>query len=81
MKIKISLEEYECLKSMGCNVIEDFSLVEGKNHYVGEIANDIADQVRDKCGDELQLDGFDEDYEPTKKGKILESLVDKFFTG
>ncbi len=36
-----------------------------------------ADDLRDACGEQLQRVGFDQDYSPTKEGKLLEALIDK----
>jgi len=38
-----------------------------------------ADEIRDLCSNELQVKGFDEKYELTPVGKLLTSLIDKFF--
>ncbi|MGH7989684.1 MAG: hypothetical protein ACREDS_05745 [Limisphaerales bacterium] len=43
-----------------------------------EISNDEADTFRDVFGERMQEVGFDEKYEPTSEGKILESLIDRF---
>ncbi len=49
--------------------------------YTFELSDDVADDIRDLFGDQLQLVGFDEVYSPTQEGMILESLIDKFFIG
>ena len=49
------------------------------NTYLLNISQDHADQIRDLCGEQLQLIGFDQDYGLTPEGKILESLIDKCF--
>jgi hypothetical protein len=36
--------------------------------------------LRDLCGERLQIYGFDENYNPTEEGKILEELIDKLYT-
>ena len=43
------------------------------------ISEDQANEIRDSCGEQLQIAGFDEKYELTSEGEILESLIDKFF--
>lgn len=45
------------------------------------ISAHIANRLRNLCGDRLQEIGFDENYDPTPEGKILEDLIDKLFTG
>lgn len=47
--------------------------------YVLNFSENQADELRDLCGEQLQVAGFDENYELTEEGKILESLIDKFF--
>lgn len=39
------------------------------------------DEIRNLCGIQLQVAGFNENYAPTPEGKILEDLVDKFYIG
>ncbi len=39
------------------------------------------DGMRDLCADRLQIVGFDESYEPTEEGRLLESLLDKLYQG
>lgn len=36
-------------------------------------------ELRDACSDLLQRIGFDESYEPTKEGLVLERLIDELF--
>jgi len=43
------------------------------------IDDDTADQIRDCVGEELQRVGFDENYELTPEGIILENLIDLFY--
>jgi NAD dependent epimerase/dehydratase family enzyme len=38
-----------------------------------------ADAIRDLCGERLQQVGFNENYKPTPEGRLLETLVDKFY--
>ncbi len=40
-----------------------------------------ADEFRDAFSDRMQDVGFDESYEPTREGKMLESLIDRFYVG
>lgn len=42
---------------------------------------DEADDLRELAQDMLQVHGFDEHYHPTPKGRALEQLIDKLFTG
>jgi hypothetical protein len=33
------------------------------------------------CTDKLDINGYDENYEPNKLGKVLNELIDKLFIG
>jgi len=46
--------------------------------FVG-IDENVADEIRDWAGEELQKKGFDFNYELTSQGKILEELIDAFY--
>lgn len=58
-----------------------FSSQQEGDKYSLKIPQDQADEIRDLWGEQLQIVGFNEKYELTPEGKILESLVDKFFVG
>jgi hypothetical protein len=45
------------------------------------LTEDETDDIRDLCGEKLQVSGFDLDYNPNEVGKRLESLIDKLFIG
>ena len=47
--------------------------------HVITISENQSDELRDILGKQLQLVGFDEQYNPTPEGEMLESLIDKFF--
>lgn len=84
--IKLTKDEYDYLYSISFLTKEQrntlFSNVKyDDNQYSLKISENQADELRDVCGGQLQLIGFDEKYESTPEGKILESLIDKFFTG
>jgi len=57
-----------------------FLIEHHEDKYLLKISQNQADEIRDLCGEQLQLVGFDEKYELTSEGKILESLIDKFFS-
>jgi hypothetical protein len=42
-----------------------------------EMTLDEIDLLHDQCGERLQTNGFDENYNLSEEGKILEKLVDK----
>ena len=58
-----------------------FSVNQTPDKHQLKTAPIFADEIRNLCGTQLQLYGFDENYEPSPEGKILESLIDKFFIG
>jgi hypothetical protein len=46
-----------------------------------EITDKTADEYRNFLQDEFEVRGMDERYQPSVRGRILESLIDKLFTG
>ena len=82
MIISLTKEEYEFflnenfLNPHSKNIIKNIDI-----KYNLVINEDDADAIREECGEKLQLVGFDKNSNPTKKGLILESLIDKFFVG
>jgi hypothetical protein len=50
-----------------------------KEIFILECSEDQADEIRDKCSEKLQFVGFNEKYELTNEGKLLEDLIDKLF--
>jgi hypothetical protein len=49
------------------------------NSFIIELSEDKIDELRDICSDKLQEIGFDEDYELTNDGKMLEELIDLLY--
>jgi len=47
----------------------------------GEINDGCADDLRDLCNDQLDVKGYDKDYNLNDDGRKLESLADKLFIG
>ena len=43
------------------------------------LSEDDADEIREMVVDYLLYTGFDDNYDTNKKGKLLESLVDKLY--
>lgn len=56
-----------------------FSFEQNGETYSLKISEDQADGIRDACGEQMQIIGFNKNYELTSEGEILESLIDKFF--
>ena len=85
LRIELNKKEYNylCQASFLNNKYKKrfFSGHQYQDKYLITISEDQADVIRDLCGEQLQIVGFDEKYELTPEGKILESLVDKFFIG
>ena len=85
MTIELNKNEYNylCRSSFLPNTLQTvlLSSKQQEDSYLLKISEKQADEIRDLCGEQLQLVGFDEHYAPTQEGKILESLVDKFFSG
>lgn len=85
LKIELNRNEYNYLCQ--ASFLDDkyrkllFSGQQADGKYLIKVSEDQADEIRDLCGEQLQITGFDEKYELTYEGKILESLQDKFFIG
>lgn len=47
----------------------------------GNVNDDQADELRDRCNDKLDECGYDENYDLNEDGKRLEPLVDKLLVG
>ena len=53
----------------------------GREQVVVKVTEDTADEIRSLCEDQLNIAGFNIDYTLNSEGKILNSLLDKLFTG
>lgn len=62
----------DCLRRSIYNLKVDFGAA---------LTRDQIDELRNLCGELLQLRGFDESYQPTEEGVLLEDLVDRFYVG
>jgi hypothetical protein len=54
---------------------------DGLNLFFIEVDINLAEEIRDWATIHLQKKGFDEDYELTYDGQILEELIDLFYNG
>jgi hypothetical protein len=61
------------------DVIKNAYRSNDSHEYKLIISLDDADKIRNLCGEQLQVIGFDQDYNLTEEGCLLEDLVDKFF--
>jgi hypothetical protein len=80
-RVKLTPEEIELFlgwPSASEQVKNNIISSDAKNTIL-EVTESGADTLRDLCGDRLQVEGFDENYQPTKLGRILESLIDKLY--
>jgi hypothetical protein len=83
LRIKLNKKEYNYLCQAtfineSCKNLLSSSQTDDDTYLI-TISEDQADEIRELCGEQLQVIGFDDKYELTLEGKILESLVDKFF--
>lgn len=58
-------KQIEYMKSLGLDF--DFE----------NLSEDELFQIEEVVGEELQMSGFDEEYEATKEGKLCESILDQ----
>ena len=85
VKIKLSRPEYTYL----CQAVfiqkkhreTLFSTQQISDVHLLNISEDQANEIRDLCGKQLQIVGFNEKHELTPEGEILNSLIDKFVIG
>jgi hypothetical protein len=85
MKVVLKIEEYNYLINNPLNNNQELLLkLKFENNDTNSIAihldEVVADEIREMASDELVLH-FDENYIPTKEGRILELFIDKFFAG
>jgi len=82
MRVRLTRPESEILAEVAKR-FEWRGSLEFQEHYtcvvLDEIDEDAAIDLRELCSDYLTEIGFDKDYEPNTKGKLLETLVDKLF--
>ncbi len=73
MKIKLSKKEYDYLlkyKKISSDMVAQESSI------IVEFEEDYLIDLHDWVNDQLQVTGFDKDYELNNEGKILDNLVD-----
>lgn len=47
----------------------------------GELDDEVADRLRERCNERLDISGYDADYNLTTDGQVLQYLADKLFIG
>jgi hypothetical protein len=84
MKALLTLEEYEYLCA-NCRLFNQMIRIpispSNRNNVILEISDLMADDIRDWAAEKLQICGFDIDYNITKEGVVLESIIDKLYVG
>ena len=85
MIVKLNKIQFDYLNDSLIDELDTLrSKMQIRNYYrfiIIEIDEDTADEIRDKALDQQQISGFDIKYELTDEGKILEGLIDLFYTG
>ena len=81
MLVKLTPEEWHVLKEVLADANSGPYPAFSGNQPVLEITDETADEYRNLLQDEFEVGGMDERYELTARGQILESLIDKLFTG
>lgn len=83
--IRLSARELMYLKNVGylpaslLRLIEAARPISDDNHALS-IPQNIAEQFRSAFTDRLARAGFNADYEPTSEGRMLEDLIDRFYS-
>ena len=77
MKMRVTTDEAEVLNEVVCKyMIQDKVSFEQKpTCKIAIFAEGIADDLRDYCSEYLLEVGFNQDYEPNRKGNALEGSV------
>jgi hypothetical protein len=81
MLIKLTSDEWQVLREVLAEKGASASLPFDRNQRILELNDDTADDYRNLVQEEFDINGLNQNYEPTPKGKILEALIDKLFTG
>ncbi len=83
MFIQLTKKEYEFISNEKflADALLEKVLSNTDENFLLTIDEDSASEIRDECGEHLQMVGFDKNDNPTEKGLILEDLIDKFFIG
>jgi hypothetical protein len=81
IKIVLNKKEYQYLCQMNNDFNKNIKIIKNNKSILIECSEEQADEIRDACGEKLQIVGFGKNYELTNEGRILEDLIDKFFIG
>lgn len=78
MRIKFSKNELDLLKNTFLKDKSNLEFIIIEREAI-DIVDDFVDEIRDWALEQQQIIGFDENYELTKEGKILENIIDKLY--
>ena len=82
-KIELTKEEFDYLINNllenNNEILSQLTFTEENNNLIYvELETRVADDIRELASDNVVLH-FDENYEPTEEGWILEHFIDKFY--
>lgn len=83
--VRLSTRELMYLKNTNFLPTSLAQLIEGAkpisdDRYAVNISRDAREQFRSAFTERLAKVGFGADYEPTSEGKMLEELIDRFYS-
>lgn len=78
MKIKFSRNELSFLKNTFFKEKVESNYILTEEQTIN-LEKHIADEIRDWALEKQQIIGFDQNYELTKEGRILENIIDKLY--
>lgn len=85
MKIEISKKQFDYLErdliGKKAELFDKFQYEAIDQVVYIDLDYETADEIRDWAGEKQQEIGFDENYNLTEEGKILEEIIDTLYTG
>lgn len=81
LKLRLTKTEYDLVKNLSDGIDFDSFKIDIPNdeEVILELKDDddLVTSLIEKIEHVLQIEGFDADYQPTKKGLLCESIIDK----
>lgn len=81
LKLRLTKKEYDLVKNSSDGIDFDSFKIDNPNDEEVMIKlkddDDLVTSLIEKIEHILQTEGFDADYQPTKKGLLCESVIDK----